>query len=44
MALLFLGRTAEAKPALAKAVAAIPESSGWNALARLYLSLAEIHG
>jgi hypothetical protein len=44
MALLFLGRTAEAKPALVKAVAAIPEASGWNALARLYLSLAEIHG
>lgn len=44
MALLFLGRVAEAKPALAAAVAAIPEESGWNALARLYLSVAEIHG
>jgi tetratricopeptide (TPR) repeat protein len=44
MALLFLGRTAEAKPALARAVAAIPEDSGWNALARLYLAVAEIHG
>jgi hypothetical protein len=44
MALLFLGRAAEAKPVLARAVAAIPEESGWNALARLYLALAEIHG
>ena len=44
MALLFLGRTADAKAALAKAVAALPESSGWNALARLYLAVAEIHG
>jgi hypothetical protein len=35
MALLFLGKTADAKPVLAKAVAAIPEASGWNALARL---------
>jgi hypothetical protein len=44
MALLFLGRIAEAKPVLTKAVAAIPEASGWNALARLYLAVAEIHG
>lgn len=44
MALLFLGRAAEAKSTLAKAVAAIPEESGWNALGRLYLALAEIHG
>lgn len=44
MALLFLGRATEAKPALARAVAALPESSGWNALAQLYLALAEIHG
>jgi tetratricopeptide (TPR) repeat protein len=44
MALLFLGRTADAKAALAKAVAALPETSGWNALARLYLAVAEIHG
>jgi tetratricopeptide (TPR) repeat protein len=44
MALLFLGRVAEAKPALTAAIAAIPETSGWNALARLYLSVAEIHG
>ena len=32
------------RPALAKAIAAIPEASGWNALARLYLAVAEIHG
>jgi hypothetical protein len=44
MALLFLERAPEAKAALAKAVAAIPDASGWNALARLYLALAEIHG
>jgi hypothetical protein len=44
MALLFVGRPTDAKAALAKAVAAIPEASGWNALARLYLALAEIHG
>jgi hypothetical protein len=44
MALLFLGQIGEAKAALAKAVAAIPETSNWNALARLYLSVAEIHG
>jgi len=44
MALLFMGKNAEAKAALAKAVAALPETSGWNALARLYLAVAEIHG
>src|SRR5262245_52295167 len=38
MAQLFLGHPAEAKAALAKAVAALPETSGWNALARLYLA------
>lgn len=44
MALLFLGRIAEAKSVLARAIAAIPETSNWNALARLYLAVAEIHG
>jgi hypothetical protein len=44
MALLFFGQFAEAKPVLTKAIAALPESSGWNALARLYLAVAEIHG
>lgn len=44
MARLFLGRFAEAKPLLTKAVEVLPEAQGWNALARLYLALAEIHG
>ena len=30
--------------ALTRAVAVLPEESGWNALARLYLAIAEIHG
>jgi hypothetical protein len=44
MALLFLNKIADAKRALTKAIAALPETSGWNALARLYLAVAEIHG
>ena len=44
MARLFLGRVAEARESLQKAVAAIPETSGWHTLARLYLAVAEIHG
>lgn len=44
MARLFLGQIADAKPMLQKAVDAIPEASGWNALAKLYLAVAEIHG
>ena len=44
MALLFLGQTAEAKAVLAKAIVLLPEPSGWNALARLYQAVAEIHG
>ena len=44
MARLFLGRTADAREPLQKAVDAIPETSGWHALARLYLAVAEIHG
>lgn len=44
MALLFLGRLTEARAALTRAVEVIPEVSGWNALARLYLAIAEIHG
>ena len=44
MARLFMGQTAAARPLLQKAIDAIPEASGWNALARLYLALAEIHG
>jgi hypothetical protein len=44
MARLFLGQLADAKTALQKATDTIPETSGWNALARLYLAVAEIHG
>lgn len=44
MANLFLGKLDTAKGLLTKAVAALPESSGWHALARLYLAVAEIHG
>ena len=40
MARLFLGQITDAKPALQKAIDAIPETSGWNALARLYLAVA----
>lgn len=43
MARLFSGRVAEARGPLQKAVDALPEASGWNALARLYLAVAEIH-
>lgn len=41
MAALFSGRPAEARAALSKAVAAIPEDSAWHHLGRLYLALAE---
>lgn len=44
MANLFLGNSATAKSLLTRAIDTIPESSGWNALARLYLAVAEIHG
>lgn len=44
MALLFTGKISEAKQALSKAVAALPDDSGWNSLARLYLAVAEIQG
>jgi hypothetical protein len=44
MARLFLGQIAEAREWLQKTVDSIPETSGWNALARLYLAVAEIHG
>ncbi|MCS6864779.1 MAG: hypothetical protein RMJ56_18285 [Gemmataceae bacterium] len=43
MARLFLGQLAAARPWLQTATSAIPETSGWNALARLYLAVAEIH-
>lgn len=44
MASLFLGRFTEARAALTQAAQVLPESSGWHALARLYLSVAEIQG
>jgi tetratricopeptide (TPR) repeat protein len=42
LAALFLDRPAEARAALAKAVALLPDESAWHHLARLYLALAEI--
>ena len=44
MADLFLGRPADARPALEAAVAALPEKSAWHHLGRLYLTLAEMRG
>ncbi|HEX4613941.1 MAG TPA: hypothetical protein VH092_37515 [Urbifossiella sp.] len=44
MALLFLGRYAEARVALTEATRVLPEGSGWHDLAELYRTLAEIHG
>ena len=44
MAALFLGKPADARASLRKAVEQLPEENGWNALARLYLALAEIQG
>jgi hypothetical protein len=42
MALLFLGQRSAAKPYLNAAADALPESSGWSHLARLYLTLADM--
>jgi hypothetical protein len=44
MAALFLGDAAEARAALAQAVAGLSEDGGWYHLARLYLALAEARG
>lgn len=41
MCLLFTNRAAEALPHLRKAVASLPETSGWQHLAELYLAVAE---
>ncbi|MCU0704213.1 MAG: hypothetical protein MUF18_09590 [Fimbriiglobus sp.] len=41
MCLLFTDRAAEAIPHLRKAVASLPETSGWQHLAELYLAVAE---
>ncbi len=43
MALLFLGNFEEAAVTLSEAIEVIPETSGWNSLAKLYRALAEIH-
>jgi hypothetical protein len=40
MAALFLGRPAEARAALSRAVAGLPETSAWHHLGHLYLALA----
>jgi hypothetical protein len=42
MSALFLGNSAEARPALAAAVEQLPEESGWSHLGRLYLVLADM--
>jgi len=41
MALLFLGKAADARTALTAAIAKLPEDSAWHHLAHLYLALAE---
>jgi hypothetical protein len=42
MALLFLGRTAEARTALSAAIDALPDGTSWRDLAELYRTLADI--
>jgi tetratricopeptide (TPR) repeat protein len=44
MALLFLGHAIQAREALTKAAAGLPETSAWHHLARLYLALAALRG
>jgi hypothetical protein len=44
MASLFLGHTAEARVALAEAVAQLPDTSAWHHLGHLYLALADARG
>jgi len=43
MAALFLGKAAEARPWLSKAVDQLSGEDGWHHLGRLYLTLAEMH-
>jgi tetratricopeptide (TPR) repeat protein len=43
MAALFLGKPAEARATLARAVAQLPEDNAWHHLGRLYLALAEMN-
>lgn len=42
MALLMLGRTKSAVPHLASAAESLPETSGWQHLAALYLTVARL--
>ena len=42
MAALFLGRPAEVRSPLTKAVSSLPEDNAWHHLGRLYLALAEL--
>jgi hypothetical protein len=42
MAALFLGRTADARTVLTKAVAQLPETSAWHHLGHLYLALVDV--
>ena len=44
MAALFLGRPAEAREPLSRAVSGLPDDNSWHHLARLYLTLAEMRG
>jgi tetratricopeptide (TPR) repeat protein len=44
MAALFLGRPADARASLTKAVALLPESGAWHHLGQLYLALAATRG
>jgi hypothetical protein len=44
MAALFLGKPADARAPLAKAVSGLSEDNSWHHLARLYLTLAEMRG
>jgi tetratricopeptide (TPR) repeat protein len=44
MAALFLGKSNEARAALTKAVAQLPDDNAWHHLGRLYLAFAEMRG
>jgi hypothetical protein len=42
MAALFLGRAAEARSPLSRAVSQLSDENGWHHLGKLYLALAEM--
>jgi tetratricopeptide (TPR) repeat protein len=44
MAALFMGKAADARPALRQAAEKLPDDGSWHHLARLYQALAEMHG